>query len=130
MHMDSTATFIPSGAILGSWSDRDWQKADGVQVDSLEHMQRLLVRTYYSVYEIFVRSGAAGQVFVRGGRFFQEFTPAKLTGSSLGGSFLKQFGIYVGLRLEFYVDGETVLTSPVLSVAVEDQESGRSLIPE
>jgi hypothetical protein len=117
--MDSTATFIPSGAILGTWSDRDWEKADGVQVDTLEDMQRLIVRTYYSVYEIFVRSGPTGHVLVRGGRFFQEFTAAKLTGSSLGGSFLKQFGIYVGLRLEFYLDGETVLTSPVLSVSIE-----------
>ena len=119
--MDSTATFVPSGAILGTWSDRDWQKADGVQVDLLEDMQRLIVRTYYSVYEIFVRSAATGHVLVRGGRFFQEFTDVRLTGSSLGGSFLKQFGIYVGLRLEFYVDGETVLTSPVLSVALEGE---------
>ena len=118
--MDSTATFVPSGAILGTWSDRNWQKADGVQVDMLEDMQRLVVRTYYSVYEIFVRCASTGQVLVRGGRFFQEFTDVKLTGSSLGGSFLKQFGIYVGLRLEFFVDGETVLTSPVLSVAMEE----------
>jgi hypothetical protein len=117
--MDSTATFVPSGAILEAWSDRDWQNADGVQLNMLEDMQRLVVRTYYSVYEIFVRSGATGDVLVRGGRFFQEFTDVKLTGSSLGGSFLKQFGIYVGLRLEFFVDGETVLTSPVLSLALD-----------
>ena len=81
-------------------------------------MQRLVIRTYQHAYEIFVRSGPAGEVLVRGGRFFQDFTEAKLVGSSLGGGFLKQFGVYVGLRLEFNVNGETMLTAPVFSISV------------
>ena len=81
-------------------------------------MQRIIVRTYQHAYEIFVRRGAVGDVLVRGGRFFQEFTEAKLVGSSLGGGFLKQFGIYVGLRLEFNVDGETILTAPIFSISI------------
>jgi hypothetical protein len=108
----------PSAAILSTWSDREWQRSDGVQLETLEHMQRVIVRTYNSVYEMFVSGGSPGGVFVRGGRFFQDFTEAHLSGSSLGGSFLKQYGIYVGLRLEFNVDGETVITSPIVSISL------------
>ena len=68
--------------------------------------------------QIFVRGGSPGSVLVRGGRFFQEFTEAHLSGSSLGGGFLKQYGIYVGLRLEFNVEGETIVTSPINSISL------------
>ena len=117
-HVSASTSLCPSAAILSTWSDRDWQRADGVQIETLEHMQRVIVRTYNSVYEIFVRGGSPGSVLVRGGRFFQEFTEAHLSGSSLGGAFLKQYGIYVGFRLEFNVAGETVLTSPIFSISL------------
>lgn len=119
--MSFPAPLYPSAAILSTWTERDWRRADGIQLERLEHMQRIVVRTYQHAYEIFVRGGATGDVLVRGGRFFQEFTEAKLVGSSLGGGFLKQFGIYVGLRLEFNVDGETVLTSPIFSISICSQ---------
>jgi hypothetical protein len=112
------AGLYPSASLLSTWSERDWQRADGVQINALEHMQRLVIRTYQHAYEIFVRCGPAGDVLVRGGRFFQDFTEVKLVGSSLGGGFLKQFGIYVGLRLEFNVNGETIVTAPVFSISV------------
>jgi hypothetical protein len=115
--MSSTASLYPSDSILSTWSERDWRQEDGVQLDTLPPMQRLVLRTYQHAYEIFVRCGATGEVFVRGGRLFQDFTAAKLTGSSVGGGILKQFGIYVGLRVEFNVDGETLLTAPVFSIS-------------
>ncbi len=104
--------------MLSTWTERDWRRAEGVQLDRVEHMQRIVVRTYKQAYEIVVRNGATGDVLVRGGRFFQEFTEMKLTGSSLGGGFLKQLGIYAGLRLEFNVGGETLLTAPVFSISI------------
>ena len=116
--MTSLDSLYPCAAILSAWSDRDWTRADGVQLDRLERMQRLVVRTYQHAYEIFVRCGASGDVLVRGGRMFQDFTEATLVGSSMGGAFLKQFGVYVGLRVEFNIDGETVLTAPILSVSI------------
>jgi hypothetical protein len=116
--MSAGLPFYPSASILSSWADRNWRQVEGVQLDTLEHMQRLIVRTYRDAYEIFVRDGASGDVLVRGGRFFQAFTEAKLTGCSLGGSFLKQYGVYVGLRLEFSVGGETLLTAPVLGISL------------
>jgi hypothetical protein len=116
--MSLPSSLYPSTSVLSTWSDRDWRRADGVQIETLEHMQRVIVRTYQNVYEIFVRSGSTGEVLVRGGRFFQEFTEAHLSGASLGGGFLKQLGIYVGLRLEFNVGGETILTSPIFSISI------------
>ena len=89
-----------------------------MQLDQLERMQRLIVRTYQHAYEIFVRCGASGDVLVRGGRMFQDFTEATLVGSSMGGGVLKQFGVYVGLRVEFNIDGETVLTAPIFRVSI------------
>jgi len=116
--MSSSAWLYPSASILTTWSERDWRRADGVQLERLEHMQRLVIRTYQHTYEMFVRCGPTGDVLVRGGRFFQEFTEAKLVGSSLGGGFLKQLGIYVGLRVELNVNGETVLTAPIFSISI------------
>ena len=122
--MSSGAALCPSASILSTWSERDWRRAEGLQLERLEHMQRVVVRTYQHVYEIFIRCGPAGDVLVRGGRLFQEFTEAKVVGSSMGGGFLKQFGIYVGLRLELNVDGETILTAPVFSIAIADLPVG------
>lgn len=116
----------PSAAILSTWSERDWRRADGIQLERLEHMQRIVVRTYQHAYEIFVRCGAAGDVLIRGGRFFQEFTEAQLVGSSLGGGFLKQFGIYVGLRVELNIDGETIVTAPIFSISICPMELAAS----
>ncbi|RPI49424.1 MAG: hypothetical protein EHM55_23765 [Acidobacteria bacterium] len=116
--MGSGLSFYPTASILSTWADRDWREAEGVQLDTLEHMQRLVVGTYEHAYEIFVRNGTTGDVLVRGGRLFQSFTEAKLTGSSLGGGFLKQYGVYVGLRVEFNVDGETLVTAPIFSISI------------
>src|SRR5688500_2162495 len=49
-------------SILSTWSDREWRRCDGVQLDRLEHMQRIVVRTYQHAYEIFVRSGGCGRM--------------------------------------------------------------------
>ena len=116
--MTDQAPLYPSAAILTTWSERDWHLADGVQLERLDHMQRVVLRTYQHAYEIFVRGGATGDVLVRGGRFFQQFTEARLVGGSVGGGILKQYGVYVGLRVEFSVDGETILTAPIFSIAI------------
>jgi hypothetical protein len=115
--MNAPAQMVPSTTILTNWVEQDWNQCDGVQVETLNSMDRVLVRTFNSVYEVIIETGR-GDVLVRGGRFFQEFTCVYLAGSSLGGSFLKQLGIYVGLRMELVVDGETILTSPVRAISV------------
>lgn len=97
--LTDTTISVPRGAVLSNWSDADWH--DGVQIDRLPELTTLAVRTANSLYEITVLNGPAGDVLVRGGRFFPERTPAKLNGSSFGGTILKWRGICPGMKLEF-----------------------------
>jgi hypothetical protein len=60
---------------------------------------------------------------VRGGKFFPEYTTAILAGASLGGSFLKMRGVYVGFRMEIHMGVEAIITSDVQSIAVVTEES-------
>src|SRR5262245_40260096 len=105
-----------ASAILDTWSTHDW--TGGLQIEDFTDLDVLLVRTRNSVYEITIRSTQSGEVLVRGGRFFPEMTPARLAGSSLGGSFLKLRGIYVGFNMELHVGRRAIVTSQVQSISV------------
>ncbi len=63
-------------------------------------------------------SPATGDVLVRGGDYFPEFTPARVAGSTLGGSIVRLRALHVGFRLEFTVGRQFVLTSAMQSVDV------------
>ncbi len=125
--MDTTVSCSAS-ALLDTWSSHNW--TEGVQLEAMQDMDTLNVRTENSTYEITVICGRTGEILIRGGRFFPEFTPARLAGSSLGGSFLKLRGIYVGFNLEVHFDAERerdsarshgrrlIITSRVRKIAV------------
>jgi hypothetical protein len=106
--------FVAGAAILDNWSDDTW--TDGVQIDEMEDLAKLAVRTRNSLYEITVIEGRSGEIMVRGGRFFGELTPARLSGATLGGCFCKMRGIYVGFRMEINENGQRTVTSPVESI--------------
>ena len=107
---------ISMAALLDSWSDAPW--TNGVQVDLMEDIEKLVVRTGNSLYEIIIIDGPSGEILVRGGQYFPELTPARLTGATLGGSFCKLRGIYAGFRMELYANGQRTVTTPVESVGV------------
>jgi hypothetical protein len=96
------------------WSKREW--SNGLQIDSLQDLDMLSVRTRNSTYEITVVNAGAGEVLVRGGHLFPERTAVRLSGSSLGGTFLKRHGIYIGFSMELHVADRTILTSEVQSI--------------
>jgi hypothetical protein len=106
----------PAAATLDGWTRRQWN--DGLQLDQLQELDELSILTQNSLYRIVVIAPRAGEVLVRGGRFFQEPTRAHFAGCSLGGSFLKQRGIYVGFRLEIYAGLERIVTSDVRTIEV------------
>jgi hypothetical protein len=108
---------LSRATLLETWSGYDWQ--DGVQIEALADFDKVTVVTENSVYEFIVIS-RAGDVLVRGGRFFPQSTPARLAGSSLGGSFLKVRGIYVGFNLELQVEDRSIVTSRVRSITVHN----------
>jgi hypothetical protein len=105
----------PAATDLESWSNSAWN--DGVQVEQLDPVDTLIVHTRNSRYEIIVVEPHSAQVLVRGGKFLPVYTPATLAGASLGGSFLKVHGVYIGFRMELCIAGETLLTAPVESIA-------------
>jgi hypothetical protein len=88
----------PKGAILDAWSDSEWD--NGIQIDQIEELTTLAVRTTNTLYEVTVLDGHTGEVLIRGGESFPERTAVRLEGSTFGGSILKRRGIYVGLRME------------------------------
>jgi hypothetical protein len=89
---------------------------EGIQINACLPLDRLVVKTRNSVYEVVVVSPTDGRVLVRGGRLFPDFRKAQLVGATAGGHTLKLFGIYVGLCVEFFVNPQTVTTSPVAAV--------------
>jgi len=113
--MDTTVRCAAS-ALLETWSSHDWAK--GVQLEQIQDMETLTVTTENSTYEITVISGSSGEILIRGGRFFPEFKSARLAGSSLGGSFLKLRGVYVGFSLEVHFDKRLIITSRVRKIAI------------
>ena len=113
--MDRRLT-CPATALLDSWSSHTW--TEGVQLETVQDLEKLHVRTENSTYEITVICGRTGEILIRGGRFFPELTAARLAGSSLGGSFLKLRGIYLGFSLEMHLNQRLIITSRVRNIAV------------
>jgi hypothetical protein len=107
---------IQAAAVLDKWSEDPW--TNGVQVDRMEDMEKLVIRTRNSLYEIIIIDGRSGEILVRGGQFFPELTPARLAGATLGGSFCKMRGIYTGFRMEINANGQRTVTTPVESIGV------------
>jgi hypothetical protein len=116
--MDKTSC-VPRAALLDAWSEEQWTK--GIQLDQLAELETLTVRTQNSVYEITVLCGRTGEVLVRGGRFFPEWTPALLAGSTFGGSLLRSGGIYLGMKMEIAPQ-----PAEMISKIVQDPTTGQN----
>jgi hypothetical protein len=112
--MDRKVT-CSAGALLDTWSLHSWK--DGLQLETRKDMDRLVVQTENSTYEMTIISPQTGEILIRGGRFFPQLTPARLAGSSLGGSFLKLRGIYVGFNLEVHSGKRLIITSRVRHIS-------------
>lgn len=113
------ATTTRTGTVLAHsldrWCAHDWR--DGLQVTDLAPLERVFVRTCNHRYEIIVLDPAQAEVMVRGGQYFPEFARARVSGSSMGGGFLKLYGIYTGFCLELHADDVAIVTSPVREIA-------------
>lgn len=107
---------VASSALLNTWAGYDWR--GGVRVDELSSLDRLVVTTENSTYNIVIVSPSTSDVLVRGGAFFPVYTPVRLAGSSLGGSFLKLRSVHTGFRLEFSTGDGFIITSTVRTVAL------------
>jgi hypothetical protein len=100
---------------LDLWLARDW--SDAIHVGSLPDFQQIHVCTQNTLYELVVVS-VRGDVRVRGGRYFPDWTAARLAGCTAGGSFLRRHTIAPGLQMEIEIDGRRIITSPVRTIAL------------
>lgn len=98
------------------------QDMDGVQLSDLPPFTTLLVRTMNSLYRVVITRGS--EVYVQGGAFFPDLTPAYLDGASIGGSCLRAGWIVIGLLLEIRSDGRRTITSPVRAISTERASAG------
>ena len=106
---------IAAAADLDAWSNHGW--TEGVQIDRMGELETLIVKTYGGVtYEMTTVSGRTGEILVRGGQLFPERTAARLSGASLGSSFLKLRGVYLGFCVELHIDDIRIVTSPVRAI--------------
>jgi hypothetical protein len=104
-----------AAATLDAWLARDWSEA--VNVGSLEEFQQIQVCTQNTLYELIVINHG-GDIQVRGGRYFPDWTAARFAGSTAGGCFLKRLAITLGLQMEFELDRRRIITSPVRTIAI------------
>jgi len=118
VHADpqNQTTAVPAAAVLSTWNSHSWD--NGLHIDQLSALDRLTVLTQHSTYEIVIVTPVTGEVLVRGGEFFPEFTSVRLAGSTLGGSFLKMRSVHPGFRIEFAVGRGVIVTSPVRTITV------------
>ena len=90
---------------------------DGVHLAEVPPFTILLLRTVNSLYRVVIGTGP--HVYVQGGAYFRELTPASLDGVSASGRCLTGGWIGVGVLLQIRAPGRLILTSPVLAMAAE-----------
>ena len=106
-----------------SWLARDWSQS--VSVAALDEFQQIHVCTQNTLYELIIVNDG-GDIRVRGGRYFPDWTAARLAGCTGGGSFLKRLTIALGLQMEIESDGRRIVTSPVRTIALLEQSGQQS----
>jgi hypothetical protein len=105
-----------SWSLLDFWTREKW--SSGLQIRQTAILDRVFVWTSNSLYELIIISPSTNEVMIRGGKYFPNYACVRLSGSSMGGSFLKLGGIYVGFRMEIAEHGNTIVTGPVGKIAV------------
>jgi hypothetical protein len=118
-----SSTLVPAAAQFDVWTAYDWR--NGVLITELAPHDRVTVQTRNSLYEIIITVPHTAEVMVRGGAFFPEFTPARVAGSSLGGSFLKLHGVYPGFQLEIVPDGQPIVTTRIRTIVISSPQAGK-----
>jgi hypothetical protein len=90
-------------------------RAEAANLDGRWHRANVESELCLGTWQKILRSG---EILLRGGQLFPELTPARLTGVTLGGSFCKLGGIYVGFQMEISAHGQRLVTTPVESIGI------------
>ena len=114
--MSLSASLYPSTAILTAWSERDWRRADGVQLEHLDHMQRIVCAPTSMRTKSSSVAAPPATCWSEAGISFR--SSRKRSWQLAGRRILEAVWYLRGLRLEFNVDGETILTSPIFGISL------------
>ena len=117
---DTEVCVTPDAVMVVERSAIHTSTGGGLHLKSCTPSETILVQTRSSIYEMIVVRGDRGEVLVRGGKMLPDFRRATFVGSTAGGTALKPNTIDVGLRMEFNLGGEIMLTSVVKAVARDD----------
>jgi hypothetical protein len=88
-------------------------KGEGLRIDELEPLDRLIVFTFNSRYEIIVLCPTAGRVLIRGGEIFDRYVVGRVASQGPGGPGFSEPGIYVGHPVALLWDGQGIVTTCV-----------------
>jgi RNA polymerase-binding transcription factor DksA len=88
-------------------------------LQTLAPFDTICVRTHNSDYRIFMLDPRRGRALVEGGLYFVEPVEAIISGSTSRGSAIRNGVLGIGLRIEMWVNGNLVSTSPVRSLRIE-----------
>jgi hypothetical protein len=114
--LEPSKAILPDGTSYSFLRDED---SNGIDLRELLSGTVLNVRTHNSCYRFVVVDGVRRQVLVQGGSWFAEEAPARMDGSTLGGSRLKMGWIGVGLHLEIaFGYRQRIVTSRVRSIEI------------
>ncbi len=92
-------------------------------LQTLAPFDTICVQTHNSDYRIFVLDPKRGRALVEGGLYFVEPVEAMISGSTSRDSGIRNGVLGVGLRIEMWVNGNLVSTSPVQSIRIEHNSS-------
>jgi hypothetical protein len=115
MTPDPTFSSTQNQRAQSAFDDPKVGQRDMLRLDLCPELEWITVKTQRSTYDIVVLSGESGAVAVRGGAFLPQFRPATFVGSLSRGIATDLGAVVVGLNLEFVVDGQSIITSPVQS---------------
>lgn len=117
MRRETTPDVVATPVISRPLEGLAAEGGDAIQLESCAELEWIVVTTRRSVYDLVVLSGESGEVMLRGGQFFPEFTRMRVVGSVFGGTAVKVRSISVGLHLELRVDGQSFVTSRIQAVS-------------
>ena len=114
---ESTVHRVPRLCLLDGFSE-ELNEGRGINLTRLESLTVLQVKTAGALYQITVLEPFKSKVLIQGGSLFADAAQVTLSGASLGRSFLKMSCIWIGLSMELHSGDCTVVTSPVSSIGI------------
>ena len=117
---ESKGHSVPRVCTLEGFAE-ELAKRGGVDPSLLDPLSQISVTTERTTYRITLIDPTASRVLVQDEKFFPLPFEAQLCGASFGGSFLKQQWIGIGMRMELHCERGHIVTTPVVSVEVEEE---------